>query len=69
MRKVRSWYGPDTKEVECLYRYDKGKEDLDHPDEFKLRGYHRPRNATRKLTNTQQEYHVIRKEQVLTILF
>ena len=26
-RKVRSWSGVDTKEVECLYRYDKGKED------------------------------------------
>jgi len=31
-RKVRSWYGPGTKEVWRLYRYDKGSENWDNSD-------------------------------------
>ena len=31
-KKVRRWSGPSAKEVERLYRYDKGSENWDHSD-------------------------------------
>ena len=47
MRKVRSWYEPNTKEVGRLNRYDKGKENLDNSDQFKLRCRQIPPDATK----------------------
>ena len=50
MRKVRRWSGVGAKEVERLYRYDKGRKDLSDSDKFKLSGHQKPRQATKGLT-------------------
>jgi hypothetical protein len=47
---VRRWYDVGTKEVECLYRYDKVRKDLPDSDQLKLRGHDRPRQAAKELT-------------------
>jgi hypothetical protein len=39
---TRSWSEPGAKEVGRLYRYDKGSEEWDNSDLFKLRYRRRP---------------------------
>ncbi len=65
---TRSWYEEGTELVRTRYEgsgaplsIDKGKEDWDHSDQYKLRGRQRPRQATKALTEITRQLMAARE--------